>query len=289
MPEETQLQPLPKRNVRAPCLTSPPQPPSIHHQYMPMHIIASRRRQKYRGPANVPGLSPPPRRYPLQNLPVTPLIVPQRRRIVRRHIPRRNGVHVDLLRRPFVRQRPRQLRNSPFSRRIRRNQNPALKRKYRSNIHNLPRPPLRKHPLRSKLREPEHRRQVHGQNLIPVLHRGFRRRCPPDNPRIVHQNIDRPQLPHRPLNQLLANCPIRNIPSHINRLPAQPSNLVANAPTIPRPPMTHHIGPSPSQRHGNRRPNPTVRPSNHRPLPIQPKRIRAHNLPIFIELSPQTL
>jgi hypothetical protein len=40
--------------------------------------------------------------------------------------------------------------------------------------------------------------------------------------------------------------------------------------------MANHISASPSQRHGNRSPNSPVRTGNHRLLPIQPKRIRAH-------------
>src|SRR5712692_9086003 len=213
---------------------SPPQPPAIHRQHMPVYVIASRRTQENRRPANIPRLSPASRRNALQNLPAARCIVPQRRRIVRRHVPRGNGVHIDPLARPLICQRSRQLRDSPLRRRIRRNQNSPLKRKYRRNIHDLPRPPLLQHPLRRELRKPEHRREVHGDYLVPILRRVFRRRSPPNNPRIVHQNIDRPQLPHRLLNQFPANRCIRNIARHIENLPPQPAYLLANLPTPPR-------------------------------------------------------
>src|SRR6266851_7786701 len=252
---------------------SPPQPPAIHRQHMPVYVIASRRTQENRRPANIPRLSPASRRNSLQNLPAARRIVPQRRRIVRRHVPRSNGVHIDSLTRPFVRQRSRQLRDPALRRRICRHQNSPLKRKYRRNIHDLPRPPLLQHPLRRELRKPEHRREVHGDYLVPILRRVFRRRSPPNNPRIVHQNIDRPQLPHRLLDQFPANRCIRNIPRHIESLPPQPAYLLANLSALRRTPMTNHISASPCQRQGDRRPNPPVRPRNQRILPIQTKRI----------------
>src|SRR6266852_4273999 len=210
---------MPACRRRAALVPLPPQPPAIHRQHVPVYVIASRRTQENRRPANIPRLSPASRRNALQNLPAARCIVPQRRRIVRRHVPRGNGVHIDPLARPLICQRSRQLRDSALRRRIRRNQNAPLKRKHRRNIHDLPRPPLLQHPLRRELRKPEHRREVHGDYLVPILRRVFRRRSPPNNPRIVHQNIDRPQLPHRLFDQFPANRRIRNIPRHIESLP----------------------------------------------------------------------
>src|SRR5258708_2274850 len=95
---------------------TPPQPPAIRRKHMPVYVIASRRTKENRCSANVSRFSPPPRRNSLQNLPAARRIVPQRRRIVRRHVPRSNGVHIDSLTRPFVRHRPLQLRHSSLTR-----------------------------------------------------------------------------------------------------------------------------------------------------------------------------
>src|SRR5216684_1067792 len=270
---------MPACRRRAALVPSPPQPPAIHRQHVPVYVIASRRTQENRCSANVSRFSPPPRRDSLQNLPAARRIASQRRRIVRRHVPRSNGIHVDSLASPFVRQRSRQLRDSALRRRIRRNQNSPLKRKHRPHIDNLPRPPLLQHPLRRELRKPEHRREVHGDYLVPILRRVFRRRSPPNNPRIVHQNIDRPQLPHRLLDQFPANRCIRNIPRHIESLPPQPAYLLANLSALRRPPMAHHVGARPCQRQGDRRTNPPVRPRHQRVLPNHPKRPQAHTPP----------
>src|SRR5579859_4986317 len=96
--------------VRLLALTA--HPSAVHHENVTVDVVAGSRAQEDRGPRDVRGLAPPARRYPLQDLPAARRVVLEGLRVVGADVPRGDGVHVDALRRPFVRQRLGELRDA---------------------------------------------------------------------------------------------------------------------------------------------------------------------------------
>src|SRR3989441_12114388 len=163
-------------------------PAAVHHQNVAVNIVARRGAEKDSRAGQIAGLAPPADGDALENLAAALRVVAQRRRIVRGHIARRDGVDVDALGCPLVRERLGELRHASFGRGVSGHQNSALKREQRGNVQNLAfRAPLQ-HVLPGELRKPEHSSEVYGDHFVPVLLRKLGRRRPANRARIVDRS-----------------------------------------------------------------------------------------------------
>ena len=79
-----------------------------------MHVAGGRRRKKDDRAGEVVGPSPPAGGNAIENLTAPHRIRAERLRVVRLHVAWRDCVHIDPVRRPFVRERLRQLRETAF-------------------------------------------------------------------------------------------------------------------------------------------------------------------------------
>src|SRR6478672_2736339 len=104
---------------------------------MTVDVVASRGTQKHRRSRKISRFPPAARWNAVENLPATDWIIPQRLRVVRRHVTGRDSVHVDPFRRPLISECSRELRHATFRRRVSRHQNSALEGKHGRDIQNF--------------------------------------------------------------------------------------------------------------------------------------------------------
>src|SRR5215468_7421655 len=129
----------------------PPQPPAIYCKHMAVNIIARRRAQENGSSGDIFRLAPPPRRNSVEDLLASYRIVSQRRCVVCCYVTRSNRIHINLSAGPLIRKSFSKLRHATFRRRIRGNQNSALKREQGSDVHDFSARPFRDHSLPGKL------------------------------------------------------------------------------------------------------------------------------------------
>lgn len=102
-----------------------------------MHVIRRRRSQKDRCTGDIFGMTPTAGRNTLENGFVAGGIRAQRLGIVGFDVTGRDGIHIDALRSPLIRQKLGETGNAMFRRRVGRDANAALKRQERGDIDHL--------------------------------------------------------------------------------------------------------------------------------------------------------
>ncbi len=135
-------------------------------------------------------VSPSSGRNPLQDLVRAVRIVSQRLRVVGLDVARCDGVDVDAVRGPLVRERLRQLRDPALARCVPGDVDPALEGEEGGDEDDLPCSALQHEPA-DLAGEHELRRQVHFQDLVPVLVAVLGRRASPNRSGVVDEHVDR--------------------------------------------------------------------------------------------------
>src|SRR5581483_8241241 len=114
--------------ISEPCaVSSPPAPAAVDGHDVTVQVIAGGRGEKYDGTVKIAGLAPATGGNAAEDFLQAHRIGAQRGGVVRRHVPRRDGVHVDALARPLVGERLGELSDRAFARRIARHGDTAEK------------------------------------------------------------------------------------------------------------------------------------------------------------------
>ena len=157
-------------------------------------------------------------------------IVSQRLRVVGLDVARRDGVDVDAVRGPLVRERLRQLRDPTLARCVPGDVDPALEGEERGDEDDLPRSALHHEPA-DLAGEHELRRQVHLQDLVPVLVAVLGRRVAPNRSCVVDEHVDRRPGSQR-LDEVVDRSPIAEVgcvptedPPPLGDLPADSASV----------------------------------------------------------------
>ncbi len=215
-------------------------------------------------------LAPAPRRDAFQDRLPAFLVLEQRTRVLRPHVTRRNRIHIHSAPGPLIGQRLGDLRHAAFGRRIRRHVDAALKRKQRSNVNDLPLP-ARQHVRARRAAEPEHRGQVDLDHGVPVFVGMFRRRCAPDDARVVHQDVHRAHRRHGLIDQpvrLRARAEIggQAVCAHAGLLTDALRRLLRSRDIV-----QHHVRPGFGEAERNRRAQPAIGARHQRDFTVQTK------------------
>src|ERR1700686_2726698 len=252
-----------------PIIISASQPSAINDQDMAVNVIAGRGTKKHRRTGNVLRLAPTAGRNSLENLATADGVTAQRGCVGRRHVAWSNGVHIDSLGRPFVRERFRQLGDAALGCGVRGYKNTALKRKQGSNVYNFPGLPLLEHLLTCKLREAKDSAKVDGNHLVPIFSGEFRRGCAPNGAGVIHEDVDGAKVSDRFLDQLRTDFGNCNIAREIKYFPPQPSNFIAGASWVRITSVTADVCSCLRQRDRNSCAETFVRPGDQRVLAVQ--------------------
>src|ERR1700730_572898 len=257
---------------------SPSQPSAISDEDMAVHVVASRGTQKYGRACDVVRLAPTASWNALENLPTADRIVAQGGRVVGSHVAGRNRIYVDTLDRPLVRQGLCELCNATFGCSVRRHEDPPLKRQHRCNVYDLSRFRLREHLLTGELREVEGRRQINGNDLIPIFRGDFCRRRAPNCTGVIHKDVDGPEFGNGLLDQRSASPRLGDIGGEIKCLSAQRANLLGGPPWLRVTSMAADIRPSLRQGDRNRSAEPSMRAGYQGILVVEVERFEPHSL-----------
>jgi len=138
----------------------------INDDALPAHVLASRTRQPDDRPCKIGTLTPPPCRNPLRDLPQPDLVLPEPIVHLRLHIPRTHAIDVDVVLRPLVRERLRQLPDPALRGRVRGHGEPALEGEERAEEDDFAVRRLgREHMLPCRFGEVERGREVNVDHL----------------------------------------------------------------------------------------------------------------------------
>src|SRR5271155_2774274 len=257
-------------------VSSARQPAAVDGENVSVHIIAGGGAQKKRGAGDVLRFAPARRGNSLENLPTARRVVAQGRGVVRGHISRRDGVHVDPFGGPFIRKGFRQLRDPALCCGISRNQYSSLEREQRSNVQDFAARGAFQHIPPRKLRQAKHRRQVDVDHFIPEFHGIFRGGSPANHSGVVHQNVDGAELGDGFFNKRRGHVRLGQISGKVKGLSPRGNNLSAGGASIHVPPVAAHICAGLGQSHRNRRAKSAVRAGDQRVLARQLERFKAH-------------
>src|SRR5436190_5837640 len=145
----------------------PSHPAAINHQYFAVDVIACGRGKEDSRSREIGWFAPAASRNAFENLPITRFVLLQSPGVVGAHVTRRDGIDVNSLPGPLVRQGLRQLRDPALRSGVSRYGDPALERKQRSDVDDLAFT-LRNHQPSGKLRQTKHRREIYLNHVRPV-------------------------------------------------------------------------------------------------------------------------
>ncbi len=155
-----------------------------------MHVVGGGRGEEHERRRRCRRPSPAAGRDPLEDLARAVRIVAERLRVVGRDVAGRDGVDVDPVRRPLVRERLRELRDPTLARCVPGDVDSALEGEQRGDEDDLPCSALHHEPA-DLAGEHELRRQVHFQDLVPLLVAVLGRRVSPNRSCVVDEHVDR--------------------------------------------------------------------------------------------------
>jgi len=167
-----------------------PHPTAIHGEDGPGHVVRRARGKEDSGAGEVFGLPPASGRNPLEDLSAACLVRLQCLRVRGREVAGSNGIHLDTMRSPLVRQRLRKLRDAALARGVGRDSDPPLKAQQRGDVDDLAGGVARDHVAGGALAQLEDARQIHLEDLLPIGQRDILSGTAMDRAGVVDEDID---------------------------------------------------------------------------------------------------
>src|SRR5579863_9518609 len=226
---------------------------------MAVDIITGSGAEEDRCSREIGGVTPAACGNALEDLAAAGRIIPQGGGVVCSHIAGGDGIDVDSLGGPLVRESPGQLDHAPFRRSICGNQNSALKGEHGGNVEDFSGSALLEHLTRGELGEAKYGGQIDRDDLIPIFVRILGGGRAPDNSSIVDEDIERAKFPHGVLDQSGAGLSFGEIGGKIRAAASKRLNLGTDGAGIGTSAVTGNISTSLCQGDGDGRTEASVR------------------------------